>query len=286
MKIKFSSIETLFDLLERRWGSSATRRSIGFFLVLTYIVSLVLIELNRQKLLPGFFSDIIPMNHLYSIDIAFTLLLLIEVIDLIFGLARSVSSAVGKQFEIFSLILLRQSFKEFSHFHEPLQWNEVSASAFPIISGALGALFIFFGLVYYYRCIQHQPITENSMEQRNFITAKKFVSLILLCIFIYMVLLNGYLHLGNEKSFDIFKTFYTVLIFSDILIVLISSRYSHTYSIVFRNTGFTLATVLIRIALTAPHYYNAVLGSGVMLYVLILMIAYNKYIKDIHHGDS
>jgi hypothetical protein len=72
-----------------------------------------------------------------------------------------------------------------------------------------------------------------------------------------------------------FNTFYTVLIFSDVLIVLISLRYSATYHVVFRNSGYAAATVMIRLALAGPRYLGTALGVAAALYNLGVAAAYN-----------
>lgn len=72
-----------------------------------------------------------------------------------------------------------------------------------------------------------------------------------------------------------FEVFYTVLVFSDVLIVLISLRYSSDYRIVFRNSGSAAATILIRLALTAPPYVELLLGLGAAGFALALSVAYN-----------
>ena len=61
-----------------------------------------------------------------------------------------------------------------------------------------------------------------------------------------------------------FSVFYTVLIFSDIFIVLLSHTYQPAFHSVFRNSGFALATLLIRFALAAPAYYAPAIGIAAM----------------------
>jgi hypothetical protein len=46
---------------------------------------------------------------------------------------------------------------------------------------------------------------------------------------------------------------------------------------VFRNSAFTLATVFIRLALTAPPYINIALGMAASLFVFGLVYFYNKF---------
>jgi hypothetical protein len=77
-----------------------------------------------------------------------------------------------------------------------------------------------------------------------------------------------------------FQTFYTVLIFSDIIIVLIALRYTLNYYRIFRYSAFVLATILIRISLSAETYYNVGIGVVACLFVLALTIAYNHFLKE------
>jgi hypothetical protein len=66
-------------------------------------------------------------------------------------------------------------------------------------------------------------------------------------------------------------------IFSDILIILVSMRYSTSYLITFRNSGFAVATVFIRLALMSPPPYSALLGIGSALFVMGISLNYKYY---------
>ena len=172
-----------FDTLERTWETNRTKKSVGSLLVVAFAISLFVIELGRRDLLPTVIDRWIPASHFYAINITFTLLLVIEVIGLIFGLARSVSDSVGKQFEILSLILLRQSFKELVNFGEPITWLKDYTPLLHILSNGGGALLIFLVIGFYYRIQKHRPLTEDALATRKFVEAKKLVSLSLLLIF-------------------------------------------------------------------------------------------------------
>ena len=263
-----------FERLERGWESQRAQRFIGSLLVISFLGALLVIEFNLHGWL-GPLSRWLPRNHFYAVETAFTLLLLVEVAGLIFVLERSVSSAVGKQIEILSLILLRQSFKEFIYFDEPITWDQVRESLVPMISDAIGALLIFVVLGFYYRMQRHIPITADAEDQANFVAAKRLVALGLLVTFIVVGIgeLVSMLNEGRAPLF--FEKFYTIMIFTDVLIVLISLRYSSTYHVVFRNSGYALATVFIRLALIAPPPFNAALGLGTALFALGLTMSYN-----------
>jgi hypothetical protein len=250
------------------------------FLSIVFLLGLIVIEARRRGWLPEPVADFIPTKHFYAILLAFTLLLLAEVIDLVFALADSVASAAGKQLEIMSLILIRQSFKELTYFDEPIVWGEmssvVSQRVLFILSDAVGALMIFSLLAVYYRLQRHQPITRDADEQANFVAGKKLVALLLLAGLLIIGI--DYVHavVVGMPTHGFFEVFYTVLIFADVLIVLTSMRYNTPYPVVFRYFGFAVATVLVRLALTAPRVADAALGVGATLFAVALTWAYNR----------
>lgn len=84
------------------------------------------------------------INIFFSIELAFNVLLIFEAMSLIFLFPNSVADSVGKQFEIISLILLRDAFKEFGHYLDDLEWNkDFLVEMIPIISDAFGAILVF-----------------------------------------------------------------------------------------------------------------------------------------------
>lgn len=278
------SVEALFDRLEAVWESRTTRHALSTILILGFFGALVLIELSRQGMLDGMPGPLgqVPTNHFYAIDVAFTLFLVFELASLVFGLATSVSDALGKQFEVFSLIMLRQSFKELIYFNEePVTWSLDSPASREVvqlvIADATSALLIFVAVGFFYQLQRRQRITESPGELRQFIAAKKLVSLVLLVVFVGMGGAAVYDLIATSGSFKFFDAFYTVLIFSDVLIVLLSLRFSSTFHVVFRNSGFAAATVMIRLALAGPRYVDGLIGVGAAIYAIGLVAAYNRF---------
>ena len=274
--------ERLYDRLEAAWSMPATQRFAEMSLVVLFLAALCVIELRRQGLLPGRLGPLVPTKHFYAIQVAFGALLLYEVTGLVFGLARSVANALGQQLEILSLILLRGSFEELIHFDEPVQWEGLLGTfggnpILHLIADAVGALAVFVFLGLYYRMQRHQPISEDANDREAFVTAKKTVGLGLLAG--YMLIGLGGLRqvLAGDRPFLFFEAFYTLLIFCDVLIVLISIRYTSTYRVVFRNSAFAVATVLIRLALTAPPYFNVLIGVAAAGFSVALTLAYNAF---------
>jgi hypothetical protein len=158
-------------------------------------------------------------------------------------------------------------------------------------------VFVIVGL--YYKLQRHRRITETAAEQRRFVGYKKLLANVLLLVLVGLGLYTVEQFVVDGHAIAFFDTFYTVLIFSDVLIVLLSLRYSTTYYVVFRNSGFAAATVMIRLALAGPRYIDAMLGIGAALFSVGLTAAYNYVVpaieqseqrnierKQIHHGDE
>ncbi len=269
----------LFDKMEAAWESNRWHRGTGTLLVIVFLISIVVIEANINGLLPSSLENLISKNHLYAIDVALSLLLVIEVVSLILSLAHSVSTSVGVQFEILSLLLLRVIFKEFAHITEPIDWEHVSVHMSAILSAAVGALAIFVILGFYYRIQQHTPITSSEREQKNFIASKKVISLMLLLSFIILISGQAASIIGSGITVSIFDDFFTLLVFSDILMVLLALRYSSSYPVAFRNTAFAVSTVLIRLTFLVPTEIGAALGVGAALLTLATSYAYNFFCR-------
>jgi len=266
-----------FDWVELHLESKQGLRFFATVLVSFFIAAIVLIELNRRQLVPEPFASLFSLSHLAAIEQAFNLLLALEVVSLILSLSHSVTKSVGKQFEILSLILLRDTFKEFSHFSEPLIWAEIEPSLGSIVASAIGALLIFVVLGFFYKAQCSRPITTDEKIRSHFILAKKMIAMLLLVSFVGICVVDLWGFFSKGLPENAFASFYTLLVFSDVLVVLISLRYSAQYQVSFRNSGYAVATVLIRLALIAPIALGALIGVGTTLFALGISLAYNAF---------
>lgn len=276
----FDTATHIFDPLHTFWSRDKTERNVAGLLVIIFLLSLAAIELNRQGLLPGSLAQRLPTNHYMAISIAFTLVLILEVIGLIFTLPCSISRALGKQFEILALIFLRNSFKELVSLPEPITiTGENIEVLWRILSDGGGAvvIFAFLGLYTYLLKKGDDGHSRYGISLYRFVAAKKLVALIMLVVFLAMGFYNAILILQGASPFGFFHHFYTVLIFSDVLLVLISQCFLPQFQAVFRNSGYALATLLIRLALTAPPFYNVMIGLSSAVFAVILTLVYNKF---------
>ncbi len=268
----------IFEPISRFWASERTERTVSGILVVLFLLALVGIECKRQGFLPPSLAAITPNNHFYSVSLAFTLVLILEVIGLIFVLPCSFSKSVGKQFEILSLILLRNAFKALVDLPEPIRLTGDWGPILTLATEGAGALAVFALLGYYYKIQNPNYRTAKSGYRRYcFIASKKMVAMALLCIFTVLGAQALWDGLTGHHTFDFFDTFYTVLIFADILLVLLSQRFLPGYQAVFRNSGYALSTLFIRLALAAPPPWNVVLGIGAAVFAVAMTLVFNTF---------
>lgn len=281
MNLVFEKITYLFDPLHHFWEHERLHRKISLFLVIFFLVGLLCIELRRLGLLPDYLATAIPRSHFAVVEAAFTVVLILEVISLIFTLPCSFSRSVGKQFELLALILMRNAFKELSDFPEPITYVGNETAVLYILSDGFGALLIFglLGLYYYIQGKkQEEPMKPGDLF--SFVAAKKGLSLLLLAAFMAMGLRSLWLTYIGQAHSDFLHDFYTLLILVDVLIVLLSQCFQPGFYAVFRNSGFALSTVLIRIALAAPPFFNVLLGVAAALFAILLSVISRKLFRN------
>lgn len=265
-----------YDLLYRSWEKPLTQRRLGLFLFWIYISALLAVEIERLGLWPKALPAP-PQSHFYSIELAFNLILAMEVVSLIFVIPASLSRSMAKQFEILTLILLRNAFKELSNFPEPINigfenWLAVAEIA---VSGA-GALAVFVCLGFYRGMIRPQHFLTNPEKRERYVLCKKILALFLLALFLGIA--------GRDLTLEyqgiathFFETIYTVLIFADIAMVLIAQCYMPCYYAIFRNSGFVIGTLLMRLALSAPPLLCPAIALFAALFVLALNWSSNYF---------
>ncbi len=267
----------VFDRLHCFWEGERNTRRVAAVLVAAFVGSLAVIELNRLGLVHGHLGRILPTNLFYAVNFAFTLVLIVEVVSMIFVLPKSFSRSVGKQFEILALILMRNSFKELVNIHTVVRFPEDIEPFTRILSDGTGALVVFLLLGIYARLPKPHDKVRDGGALYTFVITKKVLALGLLAGFCGMGAYNGWEFLTGGDLVDFFQVFYTVLIFSDIFVVLISQRYVQSFHSVFRNSGLALTTLIIRLALSSPPYWNAALGVIAAGFAVVLTLVTNLH---------
>lgn len=133
----------IFDAVERAWERPSVQHGLGIVLVAAFLCALVTVELGRRGWLTAGIAALVPRTHFWAVDVAFTLLLVLELVSLVLALARSVTASVSKQFELLALILLRKAFLEVAHVGEPVAWAGAAAHVPVALADMTGALAVF-----------------------------------------------------------------------------------------------------------------------------------------------
>jgi len=285
MKTKFlNTSELIFNKLKQLWESSNSNKLVSYSLVYIFVISVIISYLDRSNLISLGKYDEYFANPFFAIDISFTILLILELLSLIFVLPKSVAKSVGKQFELLSLIFIRAGFKEFSHI-ENFEWSAMSSSVINMFAYAFGALIIFIILGFNTKLQLHKRLTNTEDDQKEFIQAKKVLALLLLIAFLSVGFYDTKTLIETGNYLHSFNMFYTILIFSDIIIVLIALRYTLNYYKIFRYSAFVLATIFIRVSLSIEAIYNVIIGVATAFFVLLLTFSYNYFLRDIPKID-
>lgn len=274
---KLQVLTDLFDWLQSLWERSATQRSVAFCILWIYLAALAMVEMKRMGFLPPWLDTITPKNHFYSIHLAFTLILGLEVMSLILVIPNSLSEAMGKQFQILTLILLRNAFEELSILPEPVSVAEDMWPAVIIgVSGA-GAFCVFLCLGLYKRIVRLHHFISSTELRMHYVMSKKILALTLFIIFLSIAARDLVVFIRTGENSHFFETVYTVLIFADITMVLIAQRYMPNFYAVFRNSGFVIGTLLMRLALSATPLWSPVIAISAALFVLAVTWGTNRF---------
>ena len=218
-----------------------------------------------------------PLSALYT---PFSILLAYEVYELIRAIPSSFSSAVGKQYEVVTLLVVRDIFKRLSNIEFSGEWS-ISAELTMIIFECFTFSLLFYtALRYRSHGNESHKSAVNNEQLKKFVRAKHMIALMLFFTFFLVAsasLTTWIASVGQGEGSvgrDIFfLDFFTFLILADILILLFSYRYSVDFANLARNTGFVLSTVILRVAIGAPGISSLVLFtlSGIMGLTIIRM---------------
>lgn len=273
-------IATLYDKLHEFWEVPEVSQKISLGLTCIFIFSGLAIALNKLGLLPPPLDTLVPTTPFSAIRLAFAMILAVEVIELIAAIADSLSRAVAKQMEIMALILLRESFTDISLLGTQIDLQRDGYILMQIGATALGGLLLFIFRGLFAKWYKGLAFNDKIL---SYINAKKCVALFLFLVFLAAGAydLHGIFILGHKSVF--FELFYTALIFTDILLVLVSQYFMPCFHATFRNSGYAVGTLIMRIALASPHWLGALLCVCAGLYLLALTYACARFTPKSRH---
>ncbi|MEM6628999.1 MAG: hypothetical protein AAF694_04975 [Bacteroidota bacterium] len=264
-----------------------------YFALIGLSIHLLLIFLNYLGFLPGVEGkDSLLDNPISAIYTPFSFILISEVYLLIYYLPSSFSTSIGKQYEIISLILIRRIFKDMANLEIGVYWFE-SYYDMQLTIDMVGVLLLIFFIYLFYYLNDKRPKVAPPTGLEQFISFKKAVSVFLLPILLGMLIYSfggwliearaWYLALGEGLSDinDIFyDEFFTLLIIVDVFILLISLKYTQSYILLVRNSGFVISTILIRQSFTASGPTNVAIILGAVLFGVVIQGITNLMMKN------
>ena len=277
-------INSLFSVFFSDSNLKNAEKYILYVASLGFISHLILIFLNNNNLIDVSVLDqnllTNPISALYT---PFSFILVYEAFLLIYYIPRSFSTAISKQYEIMSLIIIRKIFKDIPLVDLNANWLTTSNNL-QLIYDLLGILIVFF-LIYLFKNAQKKKIKRKESKKLDlFITSKKAISIILtptliiICFLSFYSWINGII---NETIFDeninylFFNDFFTLLILADVFILLLSFQYTERYCQIIRNTGFIISTILLRLSFSAEGLTNIALIVAGILFGLLILNIYN-----------
>jgi len=271
------------------------------FALAGFLIHILLIALHNNGFLVHPVFDNLSKNYISALYTPFSFLLIYEVFLFLIFLPKSFTKSIGKQYEIISLIVLRKIFKDISHF-DMSHLTETIHQKSELLIDMAGILILFFLIAVFYHLKKKQPNAESCTNIKTFVSIKRMISLMLLPVLIGLALfsfgqwfwvVSNYTTIHPSEIPDInnvfYDTFFSILIYVDVFVLIISFLFTRYYSQLVRNSGFIISTILIRLSFSAPQLTNTTLILASVLFGVLILLIYNYFIKaderkDIKHN--
>lgn len=250
---------------------------VGFFVHISFWA----LDSTGRISITGEASELVssPLSSLYT---PFSILLVYEVYQLTRTIPDSFSSSVGKQYEIATLLVVRDILKRLSEVESSEGWEISSDLGFLLVECAAFLALFYTSLTYFRISEKSTKSGEMSGDIAVFVEAKRLVANFMLIVFLITAAYSFVTWIasvqdggGSVSRVIFFLDFFTFLILADILILLISYWFYTDFGNLARNTGFVLSTVIIRVAISSEGVSAMVLFtlSGLLGIAILRMFA-------------
>jgi hypothetical protein len=261
--------------------------------IVSFIIHLIFIAVVDSHLLenPAFKNlTISPVSAIYT---PFSIILIYEVYLLVYYLPKSITNYIGKQYEIITLILIRKIFYDLSELEFSSDWFSIDGDLkFTVDIIATLVLFTLIFLFYKINASNRKKGVSLTDKTKRYIRLKKTFASILVPVvaglaiyslvhWIYESSVNPYALSTSIKSINtiFFDDFFSILILTDVLLLLFSFFQTDEFSRVIRNSGFIISTILIKLSFSADGILNAILIVVAVSFGVILLYIYSQYSK-------
>ena len=275
--------EVLFELCMGDEAEERIRKAAIVFAVVGFFVHIGFWALDStgRISIKGEAAELVssPLSSLYT---PFSILLVYEVYQLIRTIPESFSSSVGKQYEIATLLVVRDILKRLSEVESSEGWEISSDLGFLLVECAAFLALFYTSLTYFRISDKSTKSGDMSGDIAVFVEAKRLVANFMLVVFLLTAAYSFFTWItsvqdggGSVSRVIFFLDFFTFLILADILILLVSYWFYTDFGNLARNTGFVLSTVIIRVAISSEGVSAMVLFtlSGLLGIAILRMFA-------------
>jgi len=247
-----------------------------------FLIHLVLVFLNLKYEINYFVGlDSLLSNPISALYTPFSFILVYEAFLLIYYFPRSFTTSIGKEYEIISLVLIRNIFEDIPQLD--IKSGILNSQSLLLLYDLIAILIIFFLIYLFKKTIKSIPKREVNNNLVRFISYKKILSIILVPILLFLCCSNLFdwtysVFINDEIIKNInavfFIDFFTVLILVDVFILLLSFKYTDRYHQIIRNTGFIISTILLRLSFSVEGLSSIILLIIGVLFGLIILRIY------------
>ena len=290
-------IRDIFSFFLSETTKKRSEKIILSIAIASFVIHLILIFLVDSKLI--YLESSLFDSPIAAIYTPFSFILLYEVYLVIYYLPKSITTYIGKQYEIITLIIIRRIFKDLSDLKLSSNWFEIK-NDLQFTYDIIASIILFYLLYLFYRKSrkkQEVPLKTINSNIDSFITFKKAVATCLVPVLIIIAvysfsnwisaLINPEIMIGASfKNINniFFDEFFTLLILVDVILLLASFYYTDKFHKVIRNSGFIISTILIRLSFSVSGLLNTVLIVGAIVFGLLILIIHNKFEEELNQN--
>lgn len=287
IRIAFS---TLYDRLYSERNQALFEHWIMNLSILGFLIHLALVFLSRTLAHPPALIASVGKNYLSAIYTPFSFILFFEVLMLIAALPQSTTQSIAKQYEIVSLIFIRQFFKDIAELDDIGKLSRFTPDVLPVFIDVSAGLFMFLLVTVFLHAARRRHVPEAAPQEspalKSFIARKKSIAVVLTALLVSLAVhsiwlfareILGQTHTDANSFF--YSDVFTAMIFTDVLIVILSLAVSDRYELVFRNGAFVISTILIRFSLTVVHPFADELAVAGMIFGILTLLIYNYHAR-------
>jgi hypothetical protein len=132
----------------------------------------------------------------------------------------------------------------------------------------IASLLMLAATMLYYKLYKNSHRSEAINDIQQFVAIKKIMSLLMIIILLILSfsslsswLQDLFIAMQTNRNYPnpnavFYSEFFTVMIFMDVFLLIVSFMYHFSFNLIFRNASFIITTILLRMSLTAEKPVN------------------------------